>query len=390
MVPLILNHMRVFVVDISGKVINYDIAFCEAIHDELDNKSEIVYFAPLFNQNPKCKTIRLINLIPLRYKNSVYLWKRAIKFIELIINYIYILYYIFTRKPDVVHFQWFPLLEICSGENLVLKIVRILSGHSQIVYTIHNLFPHELSIEKRSIYVDRFKRIAALIDTFIVHTEKTKKEVSVNFNISEEIIHIVHHGIFIPHGYYPCPNKIENQETIFIMYGNLTDYKGVDLFVEAIKDLPEHYRKRVRGIIAGEMQNKKLCYRLQEESRDLNIEWYPYFLPDKELYEKIDNSNVIVLPYKQISQSGVLLLALYFRRFIITSDLPTFKETLKGFSDDMFFESENTNGLAQLMMRFVDDDFDKEKQMQAIENLNRDYSWNTAAKKMIKIYLMII
>ena len=174
------------------------------------------------------------------------------------------------------------------------------------------------------------------------------------------------------------------------MYGNLTDYKGVDLFVEAIKDLPEHYRKRVRGIIAGEMQNKKLCYRLQEESRDLNIEWYPYFLPDKELYEKIDNSNVIVLPYKQISQSGVLLLALYFRRFIITSDLPTFKETLKGFSDDMFFESENTNGLAQLMMRFVDDDFDKEKQMQAIENLNRDYSWNTAAKKMIKIYLMII
>lgn len=378
--------MIVFVIDISGKVINYDIALCEAISMQYNGSVQLDFFCPLYSEKPNCKTIRLFNIVPWKYKNTECLWKRFLKLIELILNYFIVLWVVLLRKPDIIHFQWFPLLEVCSGEHLAVKLMRMLSGQTKMVLTIHNVYPHAFSDDRKKLYAKRFSNIAVLMDFFIVHTEDTKREVVKDFGIDKERVNVVHHGIFAPQNYMPKKNMIRENEMNFIMYGNLSDYKGVDIFVDAISKLPDIYKKKVRGVIAGEMQNKVLCQKLQEESKSLNIDWYPYYLPEQELNRRIDDANVIVLPYKNISQSGVLLLALYFRRYIITSDLPTFKETLVGFTKDMFFESENSESLAQLMMKYVDGKIDTEKQMQVIERLNEQYSWKLAAKKTIVVY----
>ena len=378
--------MKAFIVDISGKVIKYDIALCEAISQVRLQDVDIDYFAPLYKEKPRCNTTRLLNIVPLKYKNGEYLWKRALKLIELVLNYIIVLFRVAWSKPDIIHFQWFPLLEVSSGEHLAVKMMRLLSKRTKMVLTIHNVYPHAFSENKKAQYAERFQKIVKLMDVFIVHTEETKKEVISDFGIEKERVNVVHHGIFAPNNYTPKENKVHGNELNFIMYGNLSDYKGVDIFVDSISKLPEVYKKKVRGVVAGEMQNKELCKKLQEDSKNLNIDWYPYFLPEQELNERIDDANVIVLPYKQISQSGVLLLALYFRRFIITSDLPTFKETLYGFTDDMFFESENSDSLAQLMMRYVDGKINIEKQIKVIEKLNEQYSWYSAAEKTVCLY----
>lgn len=382
--------MKIFVIDISGKVIKYDITLCETIQKQLNEESSITFLSPLYEEQPRCRTVRLTNIVPKKYKNGEYLWKRALKLLELIANYIFVICYVARQKPDVVHFQWFPLLEVCSGEHLAVRIMRMISKRTKMVLTIHNVFPHVLTDVKKKNYVERSTDINRLMDAFVVHTEDTKAEVEREFNISGDRIYVVHHGIFIPDNYKPRKNEINPSAVKFIMYGNLTDYKGVDIFVEAIKEMPESYRNRIHGVIAGEMINKSLCKKLQQESHNLNIEWFPYFLPEQELYEKIDNSNVIVLPYRHISQSGVLLLALSFHRFIIASDLPAFKETLRGFTDDMFFESANSHDLAKLMMRYVDGDVDTAKQAKVVEDLNCKYSWDLSAKKTMDLYRKII
>lgn len=378
--------MKIFIVDISGKVIKYDIALCEAIDSSIQNDIEIEFYCPLYDEVPRCKTTKLFNLVPKKYKNGEYLWKRFFKLFELIFNYIFLICKVALKKPDIVHFQWFPLMEVCSVEHCVVKIMKLLSNQTQIVLTIHNVYPHTFIDKKKMAYAKRFLRFKPLINEYIVHTEETKAEVIRDFRIDEEKIKVVHHGIFSPRNFTPTKNVIDEQNVTFIMYGNLSEYKGVDIFVEAIKELPEQYKKKIHGVIAGEMQNKELCKKLQSESKDLNIDWYPYFLSDKELYERIDKANVIVLPYKSISQSGVLLLALFFRRYIITSDLTSFKETLHGFSDDMFFKSENPTSLAQLIIKYVDGKIDFERQMKVINNLNEKYSWVETAKNTIKAY----
>ena len=264
--------------------------------------------------------------------------------------------------------------------------MKFLSPNLKIVLTIHNVYPHDSTNEKRQKYNIRFKRISKYIDGYVVHTENTKKEVIKEFDIEDNLIYVIHHGIFEPKDFYPSVNTIKGGRIRFIIYGNLTNYKGVDIFVEAIKLLPDRYRKKMHAIVAGRISDAKLLNWLEDNCDNLNIDIYPHFIPEKELYSYIDSSNVIVLPYRQISQSGVLLLALSFKRSIITSDLPTFKETLKGFTDDMFFESENAQSLANLMIRYIDGDLEVSAQLNTIEMLNSMYSWSKAAEDTLSVY----
>ena len=382
--------MKVFVVDLSGKVIKYDIALCEALaaYGKLDGSIE--FLCPLYDEHPQCKTTRLLNIIPHKYKTSLSLWKRMIKMIELFLNYQIVLSHVLFRRPDVIHFQWFPLLEKSSFECYVVKILKWISPQAKTVLTIHNIFPHKSSSKHLQQYIQRFVKMSKNIDSFIVHTEKSKEEACSFFKLDANKVFVVHHGIFEPNNYKPNENDTSSGILSFIMYGNMSYYKGVDVFIEAIKLLPQEYRAKMKATIAGNIQDEKLRNKPQKYFEDLNIDWRPYFLPEKELYELIDDANVIVLPYRQISQSGVLLLALYFRRLIVTSDLPSFKETLQGFSDDMFFESENPHSLASLMMRYIDDKVDCNKQMIAIEKLNVVYSWNKAAEKTYSVYFSLM
>lgn len=60
--------MNIFIIDISGKVIKYDIALCEAIQMQLNAESSVSYISPLYEEQPRCRTIRLFNIVPKKYK----------------------------------------------------------------------------------------------------------------------------------------------------------------------------------------------------------------------------------------------------------------------------------------------------------------------------------
>lgn len=125
---------------------------------------------------------------------------------------------------------------------------------------------------------------------------------------------------------------------------------------------------------------------LKEKSDGLCIDWMSFFVPDEVLYQKILESNVIALPYRQISQSGVLLLVLHFRRSLLVSDLLSFRETLDGFSDDMFFENGKPASLADRIKAYMDGEVNLDEQKDVIENLNKKYSWNKAAEMTKQVY----
>ena len=378
--------MKVFVVDISGRVLKYDVALCDAMYRSNKEKVDVRLMCPLYSSNKKCFANWMLNLIPRKYRNSENCWKRVIKVIEILFNYILVLYRVARQKPSIVHFQWFPLLEIISIEPYFVKTMKFFSKRTKMVLTIHNVYPHNSSEKKKKEYRTRFSKLSKVIDGYIVHTVDTKKQVENNFALNKNTVYVVHHGIFVPENFIPNKNIVKDNKVCFIMYGSLSSYKGVDLFVDAFKLLPQVYKDKARGVIAGVFNDKSLYETLRKESESLNIVWYPYFLPEQELYERIDESNVIVLPYRQISQSGVLLLALSFHRFIITSDLPAFKETLKGFSDDMFFNNGNAESLSKLMAKYIDSKIDSNSELHSIERLNQQYSWEKAGEKTIDVY----
>ena len=378
------------VIDISGKVLNYDYALCDAMADSANGHAQVVLAAHVHDKEKyHGRRLRLLSLVPSSQQTNAGKLKRMIKAVEGFINYIILLIYIIIKRPSVVHFQWFPYLEFSSIEIPYIRLLRRLLPKTRVVHTIHNVFPHGISqVAKREKYKKRMMKINKGIDHYIVHTESTAKEIERLFSIKRNRVTVVPHGIFKPN-YQLCQveSKDDDKKTI-IFYGINRRNKGADILIDAVRQLPEEFRKQVRVLIAGRTSDEYL-HELQTNVGDAEVKFRPTFIPDNELYEMIESSDFIALPYREISQSGVLLLALYFRKPLLICNLPSFRETLKGFSTDMFFETGDAKSMSNLIIRMLSGEIDTQKELKVIKALNEEYAWENSAKKTLSVYNII-
>ena len=251
--------MNILVLDISGRVPNYDIALCEAIHEQQAKEDSIILFSPYAYKKDayKCRTVHLLDLIPMRMKSSNALLKKGINAVQCVVNYFIIFLYLIMHKVDIVHFQWLPFLEICNLEYYLLRLFHCGSPKTRYILTAHNTYPHDSSVESKARYRKRFCKVVPEIDTFIVHTHSSKQALNTEFNVQPDKIQVAHHGIFVPQGYTPTKKTLnENNTWRLIMYGKQLYYKGTDVFVKALSLIDSDLCRR-----GGGTSNYLRCYK---------------------------------------------------------------------------------------------------------------------------------
>lgn len=371
--------MKYLMIDISGKVPKYDIALCEAMASSFGECADLTLLAAnIYPKKIKCHSRCLISLIPQKYQNSENKVKRLIKAIEGVLNYIYVVLYALLTRPRVIHFQWLPFLEVSSIEHFFLRLIKIVSPKSKILLTIHNIYPHNSGEKARNRYKSRFNLVEKFFDKFILHLQTSKDVFCKEFGIDSSRCKVIPHGVFEPENLKITSHKRDDKLRL-VMYGNQSYYKGTDILVDAITMLPNEIQKKVCTTIVGKTAEKYLNV-LQTKAKGRDIKIIPEYVSDNTLNQIILDSDAIVLPYREISQSGVLLLALYFERPIICSDLPSFRETLGSPFDDLFFESGNSRQLANVLERFFYEQVDVNAYLTELQSLKNIYSWATVAK----------
>lgn len=377
--------MKYAVIDISNKVPFYDSALCDAIDHKKDKKDTFRYLAP-YNSYTEGKGYykKLFSFIPKSMSKKYSRTRKILKSIETLANYLYIPFYLRSKEYDVAHFQWFPFLDYCSLEVYILKLLRLVCPKLKIVFTDHNIIPHDLSEAATIKYKSRFSKVIPYIDRFIVHTESSKEELHDLFDIDRSKISVIYHGIFTSE-FIPSTRKIDYNKIRLTMFGTQSTYKGTDLFIDAIDGLPAALKERIEVTIIGPT-SENLYSKYGEKAKENGIDWINNWVTMEQLQHTINDSDVIVLPYRSISQSGVLLQALYFHKLIIASDLASFKETLKGFSDDMFFHNGDVENLRSLISKLINGELDTDLQYKSIERLNSLYSWQLSAQNTIRAY----
>lgn len=365
-------------VDISGKIPRYDIALCEAMASCFGENVNLTFLA--VNIDPKgiaCKANNLVSFVPQRMQNSDNKFKRFAKALEGLVNYLYLALYVFWNRPSIIHFQWLPFLEICSIERIFLRLIKLCSPKSKIWLTVHNIYPHNANERARGRYKFRFAAVEGFIDTFVLHLECSKQNFCRELSIDESRCKVFPHGVFEPQSANVAHHE-RGEKLHLVMFGNQSFYKGTDILVDAIALLPNEIQSRIHTTIVGQTP-EEFQKVLRQKSAGLDIELILNRVSDEFLDEIILKSDVLVFPYREITQSGALLQALYFERPIICSNLPSFKETLSGFGEEMFFESGNVESLSSLLNRLMDPSFDFEKQKQNCAMVKERYSWKNVA-----------
>ncbi len=377
--------MNIVVLDITSRnAVQYNPALCNALAD--NNAGSVVLLSTEnYGDYNRYKFKKLFRLVPLAMDSSRSRLKRILRALEVLINYIYVFIYVTYKQPDIVHFQWLPFIDVSLIEKYVLWSLKKMSPRTKVFLTVHNIYPHNILEESKAGYRKRFLAVDRYIDGFLVHLESSKNELISQFGVEPSKVNVAYHGVYVPDVMKKNKMRTDDGKKRIIMYGFQTKYKGADILVDALSLLPNDYLEKLSVCIVGKT-DPSLYTEYINKAESFGVEWINRFVSDEELYDMIDNSDVILLPYREISQSGVLLLALSYKKCIFTSDLPSFRETLDGYDASWFFKQCNPLSLSELLTRYIDGEIDDASIISIIDNLNSKYSWNETAKATIKAY----
>jgi len=111
------------------------------------------------------------------------------------------------------------------------------------------------------------------------------------------------------------------------------------------------------------------------------------FIPHDEVEHYYGAADLVVLPYKKIYQSGVLMMSLSYGNPTLVSDLPSLKEVVTDMQTAFLFESENSISLAEkLNLILLDPEKLEQVRINGKELINTKYDWNEIGRQTKQAY----
>ncbi|BER91401.1 glycosyltransferase [Atrimonas thermophila] len=289
-------------------------------------------------------------------------------------------------EPDVIHFQWLPLPFV---DKFFLRKFRKIAP---LVLTVHDTEPFHGAPSSRLQLVG-LQSAYKQFDHYIVHTQYSKKMLVERLLLSEELVSVISHGVF---AYYRklvdgirAEQVSQFREKKVLFLGILKPYKGVDILLQAFARLSKQLMKDTVLQIVG--YPRIPIEPLQALAQRLGIEdhvfWDLRFVEETEIAAYFSQADVVVLPYRRIDQSGVLMVALAFGKPIIASRVGGFTEILEDGRHGFLVEPNNIDALAYALERILEDDGLRTRMGSEVEKLAcGKLSWSNIAARTIQLY----
>ena len=199
-----------------------------------------------------------------------------------------------------------------------------------IAWTCHNVQPHDgATWPVRAAY----RSLARSADLVICHDPAASDQCRALYAPPGRVV-VMEHGNY-DGVYAPARSKDEILREVglqpgvplLISVGHIRSYKGTDLVCEAAARLGN----RVALLIAGATPIASYARRIKELVQRLpNAGFVDRHLTEQEFADFVGASDIVLLPYRSITGSGVALAALTLGRGLIASDLPFFVDLLRG------------------------------------------------------------
>lgn len=196
----------------------------------------------------------------------------------------------------------------------------------------------------------------------------------------------------IAHGclpYHPCVDKIEARKILGIQpdvpvvgyCGFISNYKGLETLVEAVKRVPN-----VGLLIAGGWHTTDepdyIMALKQKTIQDLpsRCQWTG-FVEDERLATVYGAMDFMVYPARMASESGAMLMAMSYGKAVVASDLVPYRE-----KEPYIMIFKDVDHLTEIIKMLID----KPLQIESYENTSKQYidenSWSSVARRHIQLY----
>ncbi len=274
-------------------------------------------------------------------------------------------------------------------------LVKLLFG--KIVLTIHDVTSFaEAENNKPTIINKLVYRISNLI---LTHNKFSLEEINKrNSKIYKKII-IIPHGNFIPFISNDFDMKFSREylkipldKKVLLFFGMIKKVKGLEILLKSLKEVI-HKHPNVLLVIAGRVwENDFSTYQNIIDKNNLNDYCIIHnrYIPQNEVGYYYKSADLVVLPYKKIYQSGVLMMSLSYEVPVLVSDLPPLMEIINDNENGFLFDSENINSLSDKLLEILSnkDLLDKVK-LKGTEIIKNEYNWIKIGSMTCKAYKSI-
>lgn len=291
--------------------------------------------------------------------------RRPLKAVEYAPSVARFLAHVRRTKPEVVNVQWLPL-----GRRDLMWVRRL---PPPLVLTAHNVLPHsgEADEEQRRAVYEAFDRI-------VVHTRSGAEQLE-RFGVPPERV------ARIPHGTFDAPPVAEiepPQGRTLLFFGLIRDYKGLDVLVRALADVPD-----ARLVVAGDPLDPIEPVRALAEELGVagRIDWRLGYRPQEEVDALMREATLAVFPYRSgESASGALATALGHGRPAVVTDV--LGEAVEEYGAGLVVPREAPAALAAAIRHLLDDPAALEQAYEGTAAARRGLSWDAIAEAHEQLY----
>lgn len=299
-----------------------------------------------------------------------------------------------TLQSDVVHFQW-SLGK--RTDRLHWPILRMLG--KRLVFTAHDVLPHEPEIMS----LQHCKWLYHSADALFVHGERLKELLVGRFEVSPASIHVIPHANYNFISDTPGPwNRgtarasfgWNEDDRVVLFFGLIRAYKGLDTLIEAcriVRDAGLAQGQRLRLVIAGRAFKNHWAeggYQAQIRSLGLEDQVHLHFghIEMKDIGRFFHAADVVAVPYKRGSQSGVLRLAYSFGKASVATLVGSLSEVPPdGFA--RFVAPEDPAAFAAALRELlIDPDLASRLGARARHYADTELSWDRIAATTLAVY----
>jgi len=290
------------------------------------------------------------------------------------------IYRIFKKyKPDIIHIQ-------ANGHNNFHYLVPFLFFRRKIINTIHDPEYHlgdKVSLAQRR----RFTKVWSRLYTnhYIVHGDFLVSELSKSYKVSEEKISPVPHGHLGIYKHFQKKGDVKENPKMVLFFGRIWKYKGLEYFIKAanlvIDKIPD-----ALFCIAGQGDDISIYDKFFTKGKKHFI-IKNYRIPMEEAGSIYQSSAVVVLPYLEATQSGVIPVAFAYRKPVIASRTGAIPEVVEDGVTGFLTEPANEKQIAEKIITLLKDEDLRIRMGKAAEEKTRnDLSWDSIAMKTLEIY----
>lgn len=205
---------------------------------------------------------------------------------------------------------------ILTDTTAPFTILLFLFHYRKVVLLVHDPFPH--SGYKKKWFIWFRNLVLRLIRNKVIFNSRQYEEFIRSYKLSPQDVFCSNLSTFeFMKIYEPCKMEKDGKFKI-LFWGIISEYKGIEYLCSAFEELVKQGYKDIELTIAG---SGELYFDIEPYLKYSNFKFVHKFLTNEEIADYVFNTDIVVCPYVDATQSGVIMTAFAYCKPVIATNV---------------------------------------------------------------------